>query len=84
MTQTKSIADDRALAGRYARCFRGGDGEAVLTHLRALTRDRVMGPEASEAQLRHLEGQRHLVRLIEGLVDFGRTYPDLPLNPTTE
>ena len=61
------------LPGCFARCFRGGDGARVLAHLRALTLDRALGPNATDAQLRHLEGQRALVSTILALVARGRS-----------
>lgn len=54
-----------------ARCFRGRDGQRLLAHLRQATIERVISPDTSEARLRHLEGQRHLVRHIEALVAAG-------------
>ena len=42
------------LAPAFAACFRGAEGQLVLAHLRALTRDRVLGPQASEAELRQV------------------------------
>lgn len=62
--------DDLAIA--FARCFRGGDGERVLAHLRRITIDRRTAPEASEAELRHLEGQRHLAAYIAQLTAKGQ------------
>ncbi|MCP5367665.1 MAG: hypothetical protein H6907_11455 [Hyphomicrobiales bacterium] len=62
----------RELAGAFARCLRGRDGERVLGHLRALTRDRALGPGAPDAVLRHLEGQRQLVAHVLALVERGR------------
>ncbi|EKV27054.1 hypothetical protein C882_1983 [Caenispirillum salinarum AK4] len=56
----------------FARVFSGGDGARALEHLRALTLDRALGPEASPDALRHLEGQRCLVRHILALVARGR------------
>ncbi len=56
----------------FARCFARADGRQVLDHLRAMTTERVLGPDASDAALRHLEGQRHLVAAIAGLVARGR------------
>ena len=56
----------------FARCFAGADGRQVLGHLRAITTERVLGPDASDAALRHLEGQRYLVAAIAGLVARGR------------
>lgn len=67
-----SSRDDDAIAAAFARCFRGADGERVLAYLRRLTIERRTVPDASEAELRHLEGQRHLVAMIALLVDRGR------------
>jgi hypothetical protein len=61
---------DLALAA--ARCFRGADGEKVLGYLRALTLDRALGPNASDALLRHIEGQRQLVAHLALLIQRGR------------
>jgi len=66
----KPAEDDLVLA--FARCFRGRDGERVLGHLRRLTLERRLGPDCSEAELRHLEGQRHLAAYITQLVERGR------------
>jgi hypothetical protein len=60
------------LARQFARLFGGGDGEAVLDHLKALTLTRCLGPDAGDAALRHLEGQRHLVLHILAQVARGR------------
>lgn len=60
------------LARAAARAFSGPDGARVLAHLRAITVERRLGPEASEALLRHVEGQRHLVAHLEGLAARGR------------
>lgn len=59
-------------APSFARCFAGGDGMRVLAVLRAMTLDRALGPDATEAALRHLEGQRQLVATILALVARGR------------
>lgn len=55
----------------FARCFADEDGRQVLEHLRAMTTERVLGAEASDAALRHLEGQRYLVAAIAGLAARG-------------
>lgn len=64
-----------ALAALAARCFRGADGEALLSYLRNLTLNRALGPLAGDGQLRHLEGQRQLVAHLCHLVDLGRHGP---------
>jgi hypothetical protein len=66
-------ADDSAdMAPLFARLFRGADGERALAWLRGRTIERRLSPEATEASLRWLEGQRFLVALIEALVRRGR------------
>ncbi len=63
----------RQLSRDYARTFSGRAGEAVLAHLESLTTGRVMGPEAPDALLRHVEGQRALVAGLRSLIRRGRT-----------
>jgi len=66
-------SDDGAdIAGVFARCFRGRDGERALAYLRALTTDRALGPGAKSEVLRHVEGQRQLTAHIKALVARGR------------
>ena len=62
----------RELRLAYARCFAGPEGEKVLAHLRALTLERALGPDASDPMLRHLEGQRQLVTYILAQFERGR------------
>jgi len=65
-------AEARKIARTFARCFAGSEAETVLGYLRAMTRDRTLGPRASDAALRHLEGQRGLVQHIEAMIARGR------------
>ena len=51
----------------FARCFNAPAGEFVLNHLRAITIERHLGPNATESELRGLEAQRALVHLITRL-----------------
>ena len=74
---TRDLAD---IAGVAARCFRGRDGTRLLGYLRRLTVERTLSPDVGEAQLRHLEGQRHLVRFLENLIEAGVAGP----RPSTE
>ena len=55
------VADQPSLAITFARCFSTPEGKRVLQHLRAWTLERTLGPAASDAHLRYLEGQRQLV-----------------------
>ncbi|NUB09714.1 hypothetical protein FW320_26580 [Azospirillum sp. Vi22] len=59
-------------APSFARCFAGPDGARVLDTLKAMTLERTLGPDASDATLRDLEGQRRLVTLILALTARGQ------------
>lgn len=60
------------LARQAARLLGSPDGRAVVDHLRRMTLERSLGPEASDGALRHLEGQRHLVLHLLALAARGR------------
>ncbi|NQU58167.1 MAG: hypothetical protein HQ513_13100 [Rhodospirillales bacterium] len=79
-SQKTGLADDRGLALSFARCFRGPDGQRVLKHLRALSLEQSLGPAASDAMLRHLEGQRQLFTHIQGLIERGRGSTEMEKN----
>ena len=68
-----SRGDDlRDVARAAARCFGTDDGRRLLAHLRAITIERVCGPQVSDPALRDLEGQRRLVHRLYALIDRGR------------
>ena len=66
MTENKDIEKS------YARAFSSAEGARVLSHLRSITIERFLGPDATDAQLRSLEANRALVHQIEGLIDRGK------------
>jgi len=73
---TDRAADDQGepdVSLAFARCFTGRDGERALDHLRRLILDRRLPPSASDAELRHLEGQRSVVAYLVALIERGRT-----------
>jgi hypothetical protein len=73
---TAPSGEDRAaLARACARLFAHADGRRLLAHLHALTVGRHLGPEASDAALRHLEGQRALVGHLNRLIAEGGGTP---------
>lgn len=59
----------------FARTFQGRNGSHVLSHLKAITLERTLGPNAADPMLRHLEGQRQLVSYILSLVEHGSGRP---------
>jgi len=71
--QTSPGDDPRQhLARLFARLFSGADGEAALAYLTQITTERCLGPDASDAALRSLEGQRQLVLHLQSLIRTGR------------
>lgn len=69
--QRKAAVADDSVAQCAARLFMGPDGQDLLAFLRRETKERALGPEASDGALRYLEGQRALVQRIETLIDRG-------------
>lgn len=59
------------LCRAFARCLAGADGRMVLDHLKRVVLDRRLPPNASDAELRHLEGQRYAVAYIVTMVERG-------------
>jgi hypothetical protein len=47
-----------------ALAFRGDAGKAAMEYLRSISIERVCGPHATDAELRHLEGMRFIVGVI--------------------
>jgi hypothetical protein len=65
------LPEEAELCRTFARCFAGSDGRAVLEHLRRTVLERRLAPNASDAELRHLEGQRYAVAHIVAMVERG-------------
>ena len=63
---------DLELCRAYARCFAGADGDEVIAHLTRSILDRRLSPNASNAELRHLEGQRFAIAGVIAMVERGR------------
>ncbi len=53
-------------------CFTGAHGEATLAHLRRVFLDRRLPPSATDAELRHVEGQRSVVAYVLALLERAR------------
>lgn len=65
--------DDSELVRSFARCFRGSEGQHVLRHLQRTILERRLGPKASDAELRFLEGQRSVAAHIVSMVVRGQS-----------
>lgn len=66
-TPDAAAAEPSALREAFVRAFAGDAGRQVLAHLRRATIERRLPPDASDALLRFVEGQRSLVAQIERL-----------------
>ena len=56
---------DNNISLTAAQLFSTPSGKEVLRYLRSITIEAVSGANVTDAELRHLEGQRYLVGLIE-------------------
>ena len=56
---------------QYARTFSSVSGKQVLSHLRSLTIERVLGPNVTDNELRWWAAQKALVHQIENLIQRG-------------
>ena len=60
------------LCRAFARCFAGQDGLRVMAHLARTILERRLPPSASDAELRHLEGQRCAIANIVAMIERGK------------
>lgn len=67
----RSQEQERTLNGAFKECFQTPAGETVMEYLRQMV-GQVCGPEASDGQIRHLEGQRFLFALIDRRIENGK------------
>lgn len=56
---------------QYARTFATNSGKQVLTHLRSITIERIVGPNVSNEDLRWWAAQNALIHHIENLIKKG-------------
>lgn len=60
----RSVEEQKRINEVLAIAFRGESGKAALDYLRSISIERVCGPFATDAELRHLEGMRFVVGVI--------------------
>lgn len=61
----RDSAEDKQISQNIAETFSTPAGKEVLRYLRSVTIEMVSGPNISTEELRHIEGQRYLVGLLE-------------------
>tara|TARA_B100000035_G_C21023664_1_gene565152 strand:- start:1097 stop:1357 length:261 start_codon:yes stop_codon:yes gene_type:complete len=57
--------DEVIISKNVASLFESETGQEVLKYLRSITIEYVNGPSVTTEELRHIEGQRYLVGVIE-------------------
>jgi hypothetical protein len=60
----RARAEHQRLNELLATVFKGDAGKSALDYLRSISIERVCGPHATDAELRHLEGMRFIVAVI--------------------
>lgn len=71
-TQLTDGTSELDLCRAFARCFADQDGQRVMAHLARTILDRRLPPSASDAELRHLEGQRCAVASVVAMIERGK------------
>lgn len=61
----RSTDEDLKISLNVAQIFNTPTGKEVLKYLRTITIEMVNGPNVSTEELRHIEGQRYIVGLVE-------------------
>lgn len=56
---------DKQISQNVAEVFSSPTGKEVLRYLRSITIEMVNGPNVTTEELRHVEGQRYIVGLLE-------------------
>lgn len=64
--------DDIEIRQAFAKCFISREGGIVLSFLRRITLERYLGADSTSDELRHLEGQRHLVSYMQSLAELNK------------
>jgi hypothetical protein len=60
----RARAEQARINELLATVLKGDAGKAALDYLRSISIERVCGPAATDAELRHLEGMRFIVAVI--------------------
>tara|TARA_Y100000816_G_C26010210_1_gene528145 strand:+ start:521 stop:784 length:264 start_codon:yes stop_codon:yes gene_type:complete len=62
---TRNKTEEDKISLNFGHLFSQPTGQEVIKYLRSITIEMVSGPNITTDELRHLEGQRYLVGLIE-------------------
>lgn len=67
---------DKTISKHIDAAFKTPAGKEVMKYLRSITIEAVQGPHATDAELRHLEGQRYLVAIIQRRIEHAQRIKD--------
>lgn len=67
----RALDEDEKISKAFTSTFETPAGREVLKYLRSVTIEMVNGPNISDHELRHMEGQRFLVGLVETRIAHG-------------
>tara|TARA_S200000501_G_C20742422_1_gene707935 strand:+ start:635 stop:922 length:288 start_codon:yes stop_codon:yes gene_type:complete len=70
---TRPAEEETELNSLCLNVFASKNGQKVLSYLKSITIEAVAGSEVSDATLRHLEGQRYMIGLIQRRVNKGKS-----------
>jgi hypothetical protein len=76
----RSVQAERDLNKIAAQIFATPGGEQLLAWLKRITVNNVQGPAVSDAELRHIEGQRYVVALLQQRIQHGQRNAE-PIRP---
>tara|TARA_B100000424_G_scaffold121319_1_gene91760 strand:- start:42 stop:281 length:240 start_codon:yes stop_codon:yes gene_type:complete len=68
----RSKEKDKIISQNVQSLFKTPTGQEVLKYLKSVTIEAVSGSNISDAELRHLEGQRYIVALIVKRINHGQ------------
>ena len=67
----RTANQDKVISIAIAHLFESETGKAVMEYLKSITVNRVHGPNITTEELRHHEGQRYIVGLLEARIQHG-------------
>ena len=65
----RASSQDLEISQNIAELFNSPTGEAVKKYLRSITIEMVHGSNVTAEELRHIEGQRYIVALLEARIN---------------
>jgi hypothetical protein len=71
---SRTPGQEQRINEAFFHTFKGEAAEYTLNYLRSITISAVHGPGATDGELRHKEGMRDLMRIINTRIELGELY----------